>query len=87
MKAIAAARQMGDVDGEITLTAFLARLSQRQSRGPDVVRLYARVIRLAKRTGNRYEEARACSNLGYYYIDGGHWWRSEVLSCHALATF
>ncbi|MEZ4677803.1 MAG: hypothetical protein R2932_26660 [Caldilineaceae bacterium] len=84
-KSLGAAQQMGDSDGEITLTALLARLSQRQSRGPDVVRFYARVMRLAKQVGNRYEEARACSNLGYYYIDGGHWWRSEVLCCHALA--
>ena len=85
--AIAVAQILNDVDAEITLTALFARLSQRQSRGDDVVRYYRRVIRLAKRHGNQFEEARACSNLGYYYIDAGHWWRSEVLSCHALGLF
>lgn len=85
--AIDAAQRVGDTDGEITLTALLAKLCQRQSRAQDVVRYYHRVIRLARRTGNRYEEARACSNLGYFYIDGGRWWRSEVLSCHALSIF
>ena len=86
-KAVVVARQVNDLEGEITLTAFLARLAQRQSLSQDVVRFYRRVIQLAKHTGNRYEEARACSNLGYYYIDEGYWWRSEVLSCHALNVF
>ncbi|HRW08725.1 MAG TPA: tetratricopeptide repeat protein [Caldilineaceae bacterium] len=86
-RAIGAAQRVGDESGEITLTALLAKLCQRQSRAQDVVRYYRRGIRLARRTGNRYELARACSNLGYFYIDGGRWWRSEVLSCHALATF
>lgn len=84
---IEVAQSLNDVDGEITLTALFARLSQRQSRGDDVVRYYRRVIRLARKSGNQFELARACSNLGYFYIDRGHWWRSEVLSCHALALF
>ncbi|MEZ4865992.1 MAG: tetratricopeptide repeat protein [Caldilineaceae bacterium] len=85
--AISAAQHMGDADGEITLMVLLAKLCQRQSRGQDLVRYYRRVIRLACWTGNRFELARACSNLGYFYIDGGRWWRGEVLSCHALSTF
>ncbi len=86
-RAIAAAQRARDVAGEITLTALLARLCQRQSRGADVVTYYRRVIRLARRADNRFELARACSNLGYYYVDGGHWWRAEVLGQHALAIF
>ncbi|MEZ4706574.1 MAG: BTAD domain-containing putative transcriptional regulator [Caldilineaceae bacterium] len=87
LRAITAAQQNEDVDGEITLTALLARLCQRQSRRADVVHYYRRVIRLARRTGNAFEMARACSNLGYHYIDGGHWWRAEVLCRRALAVF
>lgn len=85
--AIVSAQRVGDAEGEISLTTLLAKLCQRQSKPQEVVRYYGRVIRLARRTGNRYAAARACSNLGYFYIDGGRWWRSEVLSRHALATF
>ncbi|MEZ4728844.1 MAG: tetratricopeptide repeat protein [Caldilineaceae bacterium] len=81
--AIAAAQRVSDTGGEITLTALLAKLCQRQSRTQDVVRYYRRAIRLAQRTGNRYELARACSNLGYLYTDKGHWWRAEILNQHA----
>lgn len=86
-QAIGVAQEVDDVEAETTLTALLARLCQRMSKPDDVVYHYRRVIRLAKRTGNRFEEARACSNLGYLYIDRGQWWRSEVLSLHALAVF
>ncbi|MEM7128021.1 MAG: tetratricopeptide repeat protein [Chloroflexota bacterium] len=86
-RAIAVAQRVGDANGEVTLTALLARLSQRMSRPEDVVHSYRRVIRLARQTGNRFEEARTCSNLGYYYVDNGQWWRSEILSKHALVIF
>ncbi len=86
-KAIDAAQRATDVRGETTLTALLARLSQRMSRPADVVKYYRRTIRLARQTCNRFEEARACSNLGYLYIDYGYWWRSELLSKHALVIF
>lgn len=86
-RALGAAQREVDLDGEITLTALLARLCQRESKPHAVMRYYWRVIRLAQRTDNRFEEARACSNLGFAYIEGGHWWRSEVLSCHALGIF
>ncbi|MEZ4869542.1 MAG: hypothetical protein R3C14_49920 [Caldilineaceae bacterium] len=82
-----AAQRTKDVGGETTLSALLAKLCQRQSRPQETVLYYRRVIRLAVQSDNRYEEARACSNLGYRFIDQGHWWRSEVLSCHALAIF
>lgn len=85
--AIGTAQRVGDEGGEITLTALLAKLCQRQSRAQEVVRYYRRVIRLARRTGNRYELARACSNLGYHYTDMGYWWRAEILNQQALAIF
>lgn len=86
-RAITTAQRVDDVDGETTMTALLARLSQRQSRPQDVVKYYRRVIGLAKRNDNRFEEARACSNLGYACIDGGRWWRAEILCLHALSIF
>jgi tetratricopeptide (TPR) repeat protein len=86
-RAIAVAQQLSDLSAETTLTALLARLSQRMSRPQDVVRYYRRALRLARQTGNRFEMARACSNLGFHYIDRGHWWRSEVLSRSALVIF
>lgn len=86
--AIEAAARFDDTTGQVTLMALLARLRQRQSHFREAVSLYRWVIRLARRTGNRFEEARACSNLGFLYIDAiGHWQRAEVLCCHALAMF
>ncbi len=86
-RAIAVAQRQADQEAETTFTALLARLFQRMSRPQDVIRHYRRTILLARQTGNRYEEARACSNLGYLYIDHNRWLRSEVLSKHALAIF
>jgi DNA-binding SARP family transcriptional activator/Flp pilus assembly protein TadD len=86
-RAIAAAPCAADFDGEITLTALLARLCQRASQPYAVVRHYRQAIRLARRRGNRYEEARACSNLGYAFVLKGQWWRAEQLCHHALTLF
>jgi tetratricopeptide (TPR) repeat protein len=87
-QAVEAAQQFKDSGGQVTLLALLARLRQRQSLYQEVARLYRQVIRLARQTGNRFEEARACTNLGYLYIDGiNRWWRSEVLCCYALKIF
>lgn len=87
-QAIEAAARFDDTSGQVSLMALLARLRQRQSRIREAVRLYRRVIRLGRCRGNRFEEARACSNLGYLYIDAiGRWPRAEVLCCHALAIF
>ncbi|MEM7028875.1 MAG: tetratricopeptide repeat protein [Chloroflexota bacterium] len=86
-QAIQAAQREQDLNGEVTLTAFLARVCQRQSKFAETEKHYCRVIKLARQIDNGFEEARACSNLGYLYIDGGHWWRSEVLCCHALDIF
>jgi tetratricopeptide (TPR) repeat protein len=88
IQTIEAAQQFKDTAGQVTLLALLARLRQRQSRYQDVAHLYRQVIRLARQTGNRFEEARACTNLGYFYIDSiNRWWRSELLCCHALKIF
>jgi tetratricopeptide (TPR) repeat protein len=71
----------------ITLTVLLARLLQRQGRSDEAMACYRRVIRLARRREDRFNEARACSNLGYLYINRGSWRRAEVLCCRALAIF
>lgn len=82
------ARQFNDTPGQVTLMALLSRLLQRQSRFKEAIHYYRRVIRLARQTGNRFEEARACSNLGYLYTDSiSRWWRAEILCCHALTVF
>lgn len=86
-RAITAAQQLGDIDHEITLTALLARLYQRRGKAPAMVRAYRRVIRLARRYNHRFELARACSNLGYHFIEQGNLWRAEQLSYYALAIF
>lgn len=86
-RAIATAQRLHDTDHEITLTALLARLYQRWSKPAAMVQSYHKVIRLARRNRNRYELARACSNLGYYYVESGQWWRAEVLNLHALSIF
>jgi tetratricopeptide (TPR) repeat protein/transcriptional regulator with XRE-family HTH domain len=86
-KGIEMAQQLADWDGEIRLTNLRGRTLQRQGDTVGVIRNYRRVIRLAKQTHNQVEEARACSNLGFAYIEKQRWWRSELLSCHALRIF
>ena len=86
-RAIATAQRLGDTDHEITLTPLLARLYQRRGDASVMVRAYRRVIRLARRYGNRYELARACSNLGFHFIEQGYLWRAEQLNYYALTTF
>ena len=85
--AIDKAQSLDDFDGAITLTALLARLCLRQSRHKESVQLSRKVIQLAKKSGNKFEEARTCSNLGFYFMEKGHWWRSKILCCHALKIF
>ncbi|MEM7348719.1 MAG: tetratricopeptide repeat protein, partial [Chloroflexota bacterium] len=88
VQAVDAAQRFGDMSGQVTMMALLARLMQRQSRFQEAIPYYRRVIRLARRTGNRFEAARACSNLGFLYVDTvSRWWRSEILCCYALAVF
>jgi tetratricopeptide (TPR) repeat protein len=42
---------------------------------------------LARRLGDRFNEGRACTNLGYFFIERGYWQRAELLCCHALRIF
>jgi tetratricopeptide (TPR) repeat protein len=86
-QALTIAQQIEDMTGATTLSTLLARLLQRQSRIRHAIAQHRRTIRLAHQTGNRFEEARACTNLGYLYIEQGQWYRAEVLCCHALKIF
>ncbi len=86
-RAIELANQVGDTAGAMTLSVLLARLYNRQSRPEETIYYYRQAIHLARQGGNQYEEARACSNLGYLYVTRGQWWRAEVLCCHALIIF
>jgi len=86
-RAIEVAQCMGDLAGATTLSVLLARLLQRQGKFKEAINCYRSVIPMARRTGNLFEEARACTNLGYLYIEQGHWSRAEILCCHALTIF
>jgi tetratricopeptide (TPR) repeat protein len=86
-QALTIAQQIEDMTGATTLSTLLARLLQRQSRIRHAIAQHRRTIRLARQTGNRFEEARACTNLGYLYIEQDQWYRAEVLCCHALKIF
>ena len=86
-RAIDLAEQLEDMDGKLGLMVLVARLAQRQGRLAETIYYYRRVIRLARRTGNRFQEARACSNLGYLFCETRRFVRSEVLCQHALTIF
>ncbi|MCP4361246.1 MAG: tetratricopeptide repeat protein, partial [Chloroflexi bacterium] len=77
----------GDIAAEVRLSVQMARLLNRQSRVKETIVCYRRVIRLARQIGDSYNEARACTNLGYLYIEQESWYRAEVLCCHALNLF
>ncbi len=83
-RAIAVANHVGDTDGAVTISALLARLYLRQGPPEKTIFHHRQVIALARQAGNHYEEARGLTNLGYFYIDAGYWWRSEVLCCAAM---
>ena len=84
---IAVAQSQGDTTGEIELMGVRGRILIRQSKTGEVIRNFRNVIRLARKTGNRLEEARACSNLGFNLINTEQFWRSKQFSCHALDLF
>ncbi len=86
-QAVNVAEQGGDEPKIATLSALLARLLHRQSRFQESTNFYRRTIRVARRIGNLFEEARACTNLGFFFIEEGRWYRAEVLCCYALALF
>jgi tetratricopeptide (TPR) repeat protein len=86
-RGIALGRQQGDVAAEINLSLALARLRFQQSRSRQMVSAYRQVIRLAQQQNDRYNLARALTNLGFHYVENGHWWRAEVMCCRALEIF
>jgi tetratricopeptide (TPR) repeat protein len=79
--------RLGSPEQAITLGLLQARLYQRQSNGPAAIHHYRRVIRQARLAGDEISQARACSNLGYLFVEHHRWWRAEVLCCHALVIF
>lgn len=81
------AEERGDLAAAVTLSTLLARLCQRQSRPAETIRHYRRVIHLARRIDDDFSLGRACTNLGYLYVEQGRWWRAEILCCAALAVF
>jgi tetratricopeptide (TPR) repeat protein len=86
-RAVQVAECNGNDAQVVSLSALLARLLLRQSYFKEAVNYYRRTIRSARQIGDHFNEARACSNLGYHYVDKGHWYRAEVLCCHALSLF
>lgn len=86
-KALAVAQRSHDKASVVRLSVLLARLALRQSRFKEVITYHRSTIHVARRIGDRTNEARACSNLGYFYVEQGYWWRAETLCCHALLIF
>jgi len=86
-QALKVAQRLEDEAKAVTLSALLARLLQQQSCFRQAIACHRYTIRIARQIGDRYNEARACSNLSYLYIETGRWYRAEVLGCHALAIF
>jgi tetratricopeptide (TPR) repeat protein len=86
-RAIQITEQRGQKEQALDLSGLLARLLYRQSRFKESVTAYWRVIRLSQQLDKKYDEARACTNLGYYYVEQGYFYRAEVLCCHALVIF
>jgi Flp pilus assembly protein TadD len=85
-RAIQMADFVGDEVASVNLSALLARLLFQQSYFTEASHTYRQTIRLARKTRDKFNEARACSNLGYYYAENGQWYRAEVLCCYALKT-
>jgi len=85
--AIEASQRNEDMTSEVTLSILLARLMFQQGRFKDAIGYYRRTIRISRKIGDYFNEARACTNLGYYYVEHGLWYRAKVLCCHALKSF
>lgn len=86
-RAMTVARSQNDSARQITLTTMLARLLFQQNRFKESIWYYRQAIRMARQIRDRFNEARACTNLGYLYIESGYWQRAEVLCCYALKLF
>lgn len=86
-QAVEAGQQRGERAGVVLLSALLARLWQQSGRLRRAIAQHRTTIRLARHSGDLYNEARACSNLGYLFVEEGRWYRAEVLCQHALTLF
>lgn len=86
-KAIAVAQRVDDQVGEVNLSTLLARLLFQQSCDREAICVYRRTIRLTRQIGDSFNQARAYTNLGYYFIEQGQWSRAEILCDHALQIF
>lgn len=86
-QALKLAATVGDEGAQINLSVLLARLLFLQSHFKEARRYYRQTIRLARRAGDAFNEARACTNLGFHFAENGFWQRAEVLCCHALKIF
>jgi tetratricopeptide (TPR) repeat protein len=86
-RAIQVAQYLEDDAALVNLLGLKARLLYRQSHFKASEAAYRQVIHLARRLEDRFGEGRACTNLGYYYIERGHLLRAEILCRHALTLF
>jgi len=86
-RAIESTQELGDTRTFVDLSAIFARLLWQQSRYQESISRYRQTIKLSRQIGDLYNEARACTNLGYHFIEMGYWHRAEVLCCHALMIF
>ncbi len=86
-RAVEVAQQKGEAGQLVTLYHLLARVLNWQSHFQESVAYYRRTIQLARQIGDHFNEGRACTNLGFFYIEQGHWYRAEVLCRHALRLF
>lgn len=86
-RAIHSVRRIDDVEAATIFTIDLAKLAQRQGKIEAAIDHYRQAIRLARQAGNRFQKARAYSNLGYLYTEQGDWPRAEAMCRHALQLF
>lgn len=81
------ANLLEDLKIRADLTVLLARLARRQSHLKDAIRYYRQAIRYSRQINYQFNEGRACTNLGFIFIEQGYWHRAELLCCHALKIF
>ena len=81
------AKGQGDIERQIALHHHLARLQLRRGEYEDSTANYEQVIQLSEDIGDSFTKARACTNLGYHYIESGDWSQAEDLCRQALKLF
>lgn len=86
-RAIAAADQANDTESVLSLTIQLAQLATGRGKFHQAVDHYQQVIRQAGQARNRYQQARAYSNLGYLYTQQANWTGAETMCRLALRSF